>query len=494
MMRRLLSPTIHGPAPAQLAAPDGISLVEVEAERALLLRRRLIWCASIFTALACISLFGEASDPDPVTVTFASMDPSHKRALEFALSGAVEASGMIALFAFALFRAVYAPPTAAGALSTVSWMIVGAQTLTVVRGAGLALFVPSEDSLQNLILQSGLAYLFTFTLASLLIPWSLRQALRPLLMCVVVHQGAMLLLGRFEFLPQLAGLSIILGAAIPGIAFTFVRGRPSDDLAHLRVRSRKYDSIARDLVDARRIHEAIFPGAISEGPVRVAYRYRPSQHIGGDFLSARRLGDGPDAPLLVVVVDVTGHGVASALTVNRLHAEIERTVAERPDTSPGQLLHRLNDYLHFTLAIHSVYATAFCIRIDEPAEDGACAVRWASGGHPPALLRRGFGPVQRLASTALMLGVASGPDYEADERATTLAPGDTLVIYTDGAIDARTRSGQMLEIAGLEEFFKRASGDAEAVVESIDRAIESAMVDLPTDDTLIVAITRPSRV
>lgn len=477
---------------------DAVSPAEVEVERAILLRRRLIWCASVFTALACISLSGEMSEYEPVTVTLSSLDPGQKHALETALTGVTESVAMILLFAAGLAYAIWAPPSTMGALSTLCWMITGAQAITVFRGVGLALFVPTENALQNLVLQSSLACLLTFSVASILIPWTWRQALRPAIYCTLLHQGAMLLLGQFAFLPQLAGFSLIAGALVPGFALTLVKGRPAEDIAHLRVRSRRYSSLAQDLFDARRIHEAIFPSAIADGPVRLAYRYRPSQHIGGDFLYTRSIGAAADSdtpgalPLAVVVVDVTGHGVASALTVNRLHAEIERTLRELPDTGPGDMLHRLNDYLHYTLAIHSVYATAICLRIEPPDESGVCPMRWASGGHPPALLRRAGGAIERLWSTAFMLGVVSGPDYKADERAGTLAPGEALLLYTDGAIDTPTSPGNMLEIDGVESLFRKATGDAEAVAASLDRAIGQMQSERAADDTLFVVLSRPA--
>lgn len=499
MMRRTSpTPPASDLDPSNSTLIDGVSHGEVEAERALLLRRRLIWCASVFTFLALVSLYGESTEFEPVTVTLTSIEPAQRRALEFALTGIVESAAMVLLFGASLAFAVFSRPNSLSALSTVCWMITGAQALTVFRGVGLALFVPTETAVQNLVLQSSLTCLFTVSVASLLIPWTIQQALRPMLFCALLHQGAMLLLGRFEFLAQLAGFSLILGAVIPGIAFTLVRGRPNEDIAHLRVRSRRYSSLARDLFDARRIHEAIFPKPITQGPIHLAYRYRPSQHIGGDFLFARAVapasesepGDG--LPLAVVMVDVTGHGVASALTVNRLHAEIERTLRELPDTGPGDVLHRLNDYLHYTLAIHSVYATAICLRFDAPGADGVCRVRWASGGHPPALLRRADGAVERLWSTAFMLGVVSGPDYMADERELVLAPGETLLLYTDGAIDTPTPTGGMLEINGVEALFRKASGDAESIVAALDESIARMQAGRAVDDTLFVVISRPA--
>lgn len=487
----LRRPATAEPDPVETSEIDGVTLAEIEAERAGFLRRRLIWCATVFVALLAMSMGGQITDPDTYEVHVREDRPALRAFAAFAISGVTESAALFALSIGVLLFAIFARPSTARALAGVSTLIVGIQAIVIARYIALAIFSPS-NSLQLLVQESALALLLTFAIACIIMPWSPREALRPVIPCVVMHQAALLAMGRWEPLAQAAALLLIVCAALPGVAYTLLRWRPGDDIAQLRVRSRRYSSLARDLFDARRIHESIFPAAIESGPVRLVYRYRPSQHIGGDFLYVRRLGDGPEAPLVVAVVDVTGHGVASALTVNRLHAEIERTLQERPGTTPGELLHRLNDYLHYTLAIHSVYATAVCLRIDPPTDEGASHVRWASGGHPPMLLRHADGSIECLWSTAFMLGVVSGPDYQADERETTLTPGEVLLLYTDGAIDTPTPGGAMLEIEGVESLFLKALGDAEAIAAHIDRAISGMQSDHPTDDTLFVVVTRPS--
>src|SRR5690606_31991441 len=150
-------------------------------------------------------------------------------------------------------------------------------------------------------------------------------------------------------------------------------------------------------------------------------------------------------------------GIGAALTVNRLHGEIERQLGERADAQPGDLLTGLNDYLHHTLASHSVYATALFLRIDP----NTGRLSWASAGHPPAFLRTLEGRIERLDSTTLVLGACRGSDFVPNEQSCRFLPGDMLIAYTDGAIEARNSAGRMLSVDGLQRAIASARPDPE---------------------------------
>src|SRR6185295_15808135 len=98
------------------------------------------------------------------------------------------------------------------------------------------------------------------------------------------------------------------------------------------------------------------------------YVYEPMRQIGGDLLfvfppSHQHQDDGVGA-LSLVVLDVTGHGIAAALTVNRIVGELERLFIDDPDAPPGKALAVLNRYVFSTLSKHDHYVTAICLRVD----------------------------------------------------------------------------------------------------------------------------------
>lgn len=213
------------------------------------------------------------------------------------------------------------------------------------------------------------------------------------------------------------------------------------------------------------------------------------RQIGGDFLYACETGGSAagQRALNVVLIDVTGHGVPAALTVNRLHGELERIFAENPGSDPGEVLGLLNRYVHLTLARHSVYATAFCARIEPHGN----MLRYASAGHPPAFVRAVDGTLERLDSTTFVLGVTMGEDFQAGPRTVQFGPGDTLLAYTDGAIETRDREGRSLGVEGMQRLIAthhvRQGGWADVVL----GAAEHHRYGGSADDMLVVEVWRP---
>ncbi len=264
---------------------------------------------------------------------------------------------------------------------------------------------------------------------------------------------------------------------------------------------------------------------MTTGPLRFTYRYEPMRQIGGDYLYARLCpsDSGPDAgshagreggagdgtsnssgggALSVVVLDVTGHGIPAALTVNRLHGELERVFAETPTVSPGEVLRLLNRYVHLTLANHSVYVTALCLKFD----CGTGQLSYASGGHPPAFLRAVDGTIHQLQSTAFVLGACADADFNSDPVTMAFGPGDAVIAYTDGAIEARDKHGRMLGVQGFLKLVASLPGNTGTVgvpsaapvmtvssrvwSEMLLNAVESHRDGPPADDTLVIEVMR----
>jgi hypothetical protein len=368
-------------------------------------------------------------------------------------------------------------------------------------GGGLTINVgggPSPANAALLRMPMGLVWvwsatvLMTHLIASVFIPWTPRESFRPVWPLVAL--GAVFIV-VYSVIIRGAGW-VPAGLTIAGLPVIGVPGAMIASWRHGRFRSKfsyrmlrgAYGDMKRELTDARKIHEALFPAAIASGPVRMSYRYEPMRQIGGDYLFARMVEvPGRSAPVFdAVLIDVTGHGISAALTVNRLHGEIQRELGEKPDLSPGELLKGLNAYLHHTLASHSVYATAVCVRID-PA---ASTLEWASAGHPPAFLCTADGRMERLDSTAFILGVTGAADYDADQQTTRFMPGDSIVLYTDGAIEARDRNGRQIRVEGLQRILAgmpRGSDRVGTILETVDRHRAGPV----EDDTLIVEIARP---
>ncbi|HMN40721.1 MAG TPA: PP2C family protein-serine/threonine phosphatase [Phycisphaerales bacterium] len=329
--------------------------------------------------------------------------------------------------------------------------------------------------------------------ACVFLPWTPRQALRPIAVIIAVNAVAVLLLGDGSWTARGIFVGLSLFAAVPGLLVSLVRHSRRAETFGVRMMQARYGQMKRELFDARRIHEALFPRPIQSGPLRFEYRYQPMLQIGGDYLYARfspPIAGGLPA-FNILLMDVTGHGIAAALTVNRLYGEVERLFAEDPHAGPGDVLLALNRYVHLTLANHSIYVTALCIRVDQERD----TLEYASGGHPPAFLCDGAGNLHQLDSTSFVLGAAAGSDFDPAVRTHPFGPGDTLIAYTDGALECRNQLGRMLGVAGLSRLVgaaraQRAPSSSACFADTVIRAVETHRHGKPEDDTLVVEITR----
>jgi serine phosphatase RsbU (regulator of sigma subunit)/anti-sigma regulatory factor (Ser/Thr protein kinase) len=175
----------------------------------------------------------------------------------------------------------------------------------------------------------------------------------------------------------------------------------------------------------------------------VATTYAPASRtdqVGGDWYDAVVLDD--DSALLVIG-DVAGHDVHAAAQMGQLRSML-RALAWSHDESPAALL-TLLDRANERLGPHAT-ATAVVARLERRAP--AYTLTWSNAGHPPPVVLRADGTVETLAAPAdLMLGIQ--PSLPRADHGVQLAPGDTLVLYTDGLVEERgTPMGARIEELG----------------------------------------------
>lgn len=449
---------------------------ELEAEHERWLRARFLWYAGVVVAVLLVRL--------GVVITYRSVSGTiHLPARDLLLG-----IPAIVMYAAAFVVVWRQRPDKREILRMAYWLIVASGVITIVgamlsvRGLGRA-----EQALAGAVGALGIFYAHVF--ACFFLPWTWRESIRPLAPLLALNTAVTIFSAWHT---PLVALGVILASpaiGVPGAAVCWWRfSRFRERVANAALRGR-YAQMRRELVDARRIHESLFPPMVEDGPLRLRYVYEPMRHIGGDFLYARfspsAHGDAPALNLLVF--DVTGHGIAAALTVNRLHGELERLYAEHPDSGPGEILGALNRYVHLTLAGHSVYVTALCCRID-PNRD---VLEYASGGHPPAFVRTVDGRLEQLDSTALVLGAAAAGDFETDVHAHRFGPGDTLIAFTDGALEARNGLGRHFGITGVQRLLASLKSPRELeCIRAILQMVSRHRAGPPEDDVLVVEVHR----
>lgn len=168
--------------------------------------------------------------------------------------------------------------------------------------------------------------------------------------------------------------------------------------------------------------------------ITMAARYRPAsahEHVGGDWYDAVPLPSGGTA---LAIGDVVGHDIRAAAMMGQLRSML-RTLTWALDDVPSTSLTRL-DQAMADLEVDAL-ATALLVRVDPPGDDGSDhRVRWSNAGHPPPLLVDADGNATWLDSVGdLMLGVA--PEWSRTDGEVAVAPGSTLVLVTDGLVEAR---------------------------------------------------------
>jgi serine phosphatase RsbU (regulator of sigma subunit) len=216
--------------------------------------------------------------------------------------------------------------------------------------------------------------------------------------------------------------------------------------------------------------------------ISVAVRYRAAgelNEVGGDFYDVFELRDGGWA---LVIGDVSGKG-AEAAAVTALARHTVRTASLQPST-PSELLVTLNEAL-LTQRIGSEFCTV-CVGTLTQRPAGGASLRLALGGHPPALVLRADGTVEPHGEPGTLIGVFPDPDLQ--EVDVALAPGDVVLLYTDGVTEAGP-AGQEIGEAGLARLLGEMRGrSAEEIVSGVERAAVAAQEGQPRDDIALIAV------
>lgn len=196
-------------------------------------------------------------------------------------------------------------------------------------------------------------------------------------------------------------------------------------------------AVQRDLDNAKRIQQSILPKPRDLGPLAVAWSYLPCDTIGGDLVDVIAM---PDGRILLLIADVTGHGLQAALTTLSVHSIVQTSI--RGGASLDDTLARLNDHLCEYLP-DGRFVTLAALTLDPTTGQTQCI---CAGHHPPAVYSA-HGNLRDLnAASEMVLGIIPMQPTAAHDQ---LAPGDTLLLSTDGLTELPDAQGNMLGIEGV---------------------------------------------
>ncbi len=187
----------------------------------------------------------------------------------------------------------------------------------------------------------------------------------------------------------------------------------------------------RDLQIAKEIQAWLLPATPPLVPgLEIAFATRPANTVAGDYYDvfARTSAQPAEAKFLIAVADVAGKSVPAAMLMATFQASL-RTLSTTPG-SLTDLVGRMNQYACTNSQNGRRFTTAFIAEY-APATR---TLNYVNAGHNTPMVRRPSGAIERLDAGGLPLGVMENAPYES--AAVTLAPGDWLVIFTDGVVEA----------------------------------------------------------
>jgi phosphoserine phosphatase RsbU/P len=298
-------------------------------------------------------------------------------------------------------------------------------------------------------------------------------------------QAGLAILAVFVLVENLRGLGLIRESSnYEPLGFTAFVGA----LGFVAVRrfldnERQLLALNNELATARRIQSSVLPRQMPRVPgIEVAARYVPMTAVAGDFydflpVDDRRLG--------ILVADVSGHGVPAALIASMV--KVAFASQARHGADPAQVLSGMNQV--FCGKLEEGFITASYLLFDK----AACELRYASAGHPPALLwRRSSGSLQECSKSGIILGRFSQARYASSSL--PLAAGDRILIYTDGVLEAANRTGEFFGDTQLKPLMASQGhlapdGFADLLLERL--ATWSGKAALDDDVTLVVVDFHP---
>jgi serine phosphatase RsbU (regulator of sigma subunit) len=258
---------------------------------------------------------------------------------------------------------------------------------------------------------------------------------------------------------DLIGL-LILGPHLQGEAYTHEERTMLDTLApqvapalrvaqmvqEQQVQVRKRERIEQELRTARNIQHTFLPKDVPALPGwQLTPYYQPAREVGGDFYDFLPFADGRVG---LVIGDVTDKGIPAALVMTATRTMLRTAAQEK--ASPGEVFARVNDLLSADIP-PGMFVTCFYALLD-PASGRLC---YANVGQDLPY-RRGSEGVSELWATGMPLGMMPGSRYE--EYEATLAPGESLLFYSDGLVEAHNSRREMFDTPRLKALLETHTG------------------------------------
>ena len=247
--------------------------------------------------------------------------------------------------------------------------------------------------------------------------------------------------------------------------------------ARLLEEERTKRQMEEELRLARTIQQSLLPGKLpSEGWLRASGSSVASHEVGGDYFDVSPVNE---HCWCAVVADVSGKGVSSALLASLLQGALI-TATDHPGTL-GRRIERLNRFLMDRTGGEK-YATVFYALLEL---DGRLS--YVNAAHCPPMVVRAGGELSTLEATGMPVGLMEAAEFGVAEQ--RLAPGDKIVIYTDGVTEAQNAAGEFFGKKRLRQIVTARAGErCQAVHDAIQEAVTEFTEGAPQSDDITLVV------
>jgi len=220
-------------------------------------------------------------------------------------------------------------------------------------------------------------------------------------------------------------------------------------ICDLATAAQETEHIRNEMELARAIQEKLLPRRAPrfEG-FQVAGMCMTAEKVGGDYFD---FVEGKGSPPSAVVADVAGHSVSAAMMMSAFRSSL-RSAGGLSMFSPGLIAERLNAQLYDDLAVAEQFISMVYLQALPSGDPSKTTVKYTTAGHYPPMVLHG-GSFTNHATMDLLLGVERFAEYH--EKKVDVYPGDLILLYTDGLLDARNETDQKFGAERVKEYLKR---------------------------------------
>src|SRR5215217_1803865 len=220
------------------------------------------------------------------------------------------------------------------------------------------------------------------------------------------------------------------------------------------------ERIEQELRVARLIQHTLLPKSLPElEGHQIAVHYQPAREVGGDFYDFLDL---PDGRLGLIVGDVSGKGVPAAI-VMAIARTLLHAAYRMGSPAPGEILEQVNDILYRDIPAN-MFVTCLAALLDSRSG----RLHYANAGHDAPYVRHAD-DVGRLRARGMPLGLMPNMSYE--QKEITLEPGESVLLYSDGLVEAHDPQREMFGFPRMQGFVG-AHPDAATLIDSLLAELE----------------------